>query len=71
MTLHRWHDDNGYDNPSVYCDDQKLLLGHIRRYLPRTSHDIYCRRSLDFSPFEVFCEPFPYAVSSRAFKRLN
>ena len=30
MTLHRWRDDNGYDNPSVYCDDQKLLIGHIR-----------------------------------------
>ena len=36
MTLHRWRDDNGYDNPSVYCDDQKLLLGHIRKYLPAT-----------------------------------
>jgi uncharacterized protein len=34
MTLHRWRDDNGYDNPSIYCDDQKLLLGHIRGYLP-------------------------------------
>lgn len=36
MTLHRWRDDNGYDNPSVYCDDQKLLLGRIRSYLPAT-----------------------------------
>ena len=36
MTLHRWRDDNGYDNPSVFCDDQKLLLAHIRRYLPVT-----------------------------------
>ena len=37
MTLHRWRDDNGYDNPSVYCDDQKLLLERIRRwsFLPR------------------------------------
>lgn len=34
MTLHRWRDDNGYDNPSVYCNDQKLLLSHIRGYLP-------------------------------------
>ena len=34
MTLHRWRDDNGYDNPSVYCDDQKLLLSRIGRYLP-------------------------------------
>lgn len=34
MTLHRWHDDNGYDNPSVYCADQLLLINHIRNYLP-------------------------------------
>ena len=25
MPLHRWSDDNGYDNPSVYCTDQKFL----------------------------------------------
>lgn len=34
MALHRWRDDNGYDNPSVYCADQKLLINHIRGYLP-------------------------------------
>ena len=34
MTLHRWRDDNGYDNPSVYCADQTLLINHIRNYLP-------------------------------------
>lgn len=34
MSLHRWRDDNGYDNPSVYCADQKYLINHIRRYLP-------------------------------------
>lgn len=34
MALHRWRDDNGYDNPSVYCYDQKLLINHIRQYLP-------------------------------------
>lgn len=34
MTLNRWRDDNGYDNPSVYCADQKLLIGHIRTFLP-------------------------------------
>jgi len=33
MALHRWRDDNGYDNPSVYCADQKYLIGHIREYL--------------------------------------
>ena len=30
MPLHRWSDDNGYDNPSVYCADQQLLIGRIR-----------------------------------------
>lgn len=30
MALHRWHPDNGYDNPSVYCDDQKLLIRTVR-----------------------------------------
>jgi uncharacterized protein len=35
MTLHRWRDDNGYDNPSIYCADQKLLINHVRGYLPK------------------------------------
>ncbi len=30
MILQRWSDDNGYDNPSVYCADQKFLIGQIR-----------------------------------------
>ena len=30
MMLHRWSDDNRYDNISVYCADQKLLIGRIR-----------------------------------------
>ncbi len=33
MTLHRWRDDNGYDNPSIYCNDQKLLIGKVRQTL--------------------------------------
>jgi uncharacterized protein len=36
MTLHRWRDDNGYDNPSIYCEDQRLLIGHIRNHLAAT-----------------------------------
>lgn len=35
MTLHRWRDDNEYDNPSVYCADQKLLIEHIWEQLSR------------------------------------
>ena len=30
MTLHRWRDINKYDNPSVYCADQLLVIGHLR-----------------------------------------
>lgn len=30
MSLHRWRDTNGYDNPSVYCADQLLVIGQIR-----------------------------------------
>ena len=33
MPLHRWSDDRGYDNPSVYCYDQKLFLSHVRERL--------------------------------------
>lgn len=35
MTLHRWRDDNGYDNPSIYCSDQKLLIGQVRQKLAK------------------------------------
>ncbi|MCY4463704.1 MAG: radical SAM protein [Albidovulum sp.] len=31
MLLHRWSDDSGYDNPSVYCEDQKFLCRKIAR----------------------------------------
>lgn len=33
MTLHRWRELNGYDNTSVYCADQLLVIGSIRRQL--------------------------------------
>jgi len=33
MALHRWREDNGYDNPSIYCADQKYLINHIRQHL--------------------------------------
>lgn len=40
MTLHRWRNDNGYDNPSIYCADQKLLIGHIRKKLAKIQADL-------------------------------
>jgi uncharacterized protein len=29
MPLSRWHPETGFRNPSVYCADYKLVLGHI------------------------------------------
>jgi uncharacterized protein len=34
MALQRWSEKNGYDNPSVYCADQKYLISRIRDYIP-------------------------------------
>jgi uncharacterized protein len=31
QVTHRYRPENGFDNPSVYCEDLKMLIGHIRR----------------------------------------
>ena len=33
MPLHRWKDNCGFDNPSVYCRDQKFVIGKIAQKL--------------------------------------
>jgi uncharacterized protein len=33
MPLSRWHPETGLANPSVYCADYKLLIGHIQETL--------------------------------------
>ncbi|MDE0512202.1 MAG: radical SAM protein [Gammaproteobacteria bacterium] len=33
MPVTRWHYSNGYNNPSVYCADQLLLIEHMRKRL--------------------------------------
>lgn len=33
MPVNRWRNDNGYENPSVYCADQLMLVRHIRERL--------------------------------------
>ena len=38
MPLHRWRDDNGLDNPSVYCADQQFLIGAIRKRIKLAGH---------------------------------
>lgn len=30
MPLHRWSDQGRFDNPSVYCNDQKVIINRIR-----------------------------------------
>ena len=30
MPVNRWRDENGYENPSVYCADQLVLISHMR-----------------------------------------
>jgi uncharacterized protein len=29
MPLHRWKEGTGFDNPSVYCTDQKVIIGRV------------------------------------------
>lgn len=31
MKLHRWKEDNGFNNPSVYCEDQLHLIKNMRK----------------------------------------
>jgi len=36
MILNRWRDANEYDNPSIYCADQLLLIHHTRNQITKT-----------------------------------
>jgi uncharacterized protein len=36
MQLHRWSDHNGFDNPSVYCLDQRVLIARMRQWIKAT-----------------------------------
>ncbi len=33
MILHRWNQENGFNNPSVYCADQLYLINNMRKEL--------------------------------------
>ena len=33
MPLHRWRSNNNYDNPSVYCADQKVIIDRVEFHL--------------------------------------
>lgn len=36
MPAHRFSNDNGYNNPTVFCADQKRLIAHLRRRIGRS-----------------------------------
>jgi uncharacterized protein len=36
MPAHRFSDDRGYNNPTVFCADQKRLIAHLRRRIRRS-----------------------------------
>ena len=33
MVAHRWSDDRGFDNPSIFCVDQLLVISRMREWL--------------------------------------
>jgi uncharacterized protein len=33
MQTHRWSAASGFDNPSVFCADQRLLIGRMREWI--------------------------------------
>ena len=33
MILHRWSDENGFNNPSIFCSDQLYLIKEMREKL--------------------------------------
>lgn len=39
MPLSRWSDERQFENPSVYCNDHKLLINHVRNTL---ASDLLC-----------------------------
>jgi uncharacterized protein len=36
MPAHRWRAETGFDNPSVFCADQKLLIDRMRQWITRS-----------------------------------
>ena len=40
MPTHRWSAENGYANPTVFCRDQLLVIGDIRRRLSLAAGDM-------------------------------
>ena len=56
MVLHRWSQKNKYDNPSIYCQDQKLISSKM------VKGTLESLKSLpDLSHSRSFNKPFPHA----------
>lgn len=39
MKLHRWKEENGFNNPSVYCEDQLHLIKNMRKAVAKLYQD--------------------------------
>ena len=37
MVAHRWSDDRGFDNPSIFCADQLLLIRRMREWVAQSA----------------------------------
>ena len=37
MVAHRWSSERGFDNPTIFCADQKYLIGHMREWIKRSA----------------------------------
>ena len=37
LYAHRYHPDNGFDNPSIYCADLLTLIAHVKSRLPEAT----------------------------------
>jgi uncharacterized protein len=47
MPAHRWSEERGYANPTVFCADQRMLISKVRTRLPTTLGGTPFREVLD------------------------
>ena len=60
--------DSGYDNPSVYCEDQKLLIRNIREKLASLGAiGMSGKAVFRLTSLEFFAEPFLYFTATEGF----
>lgn len=62
MPLHRWKSGSDFDNPSIYCNDQKVLIGSVIMHLRREGLPIDPR--LEHSPPATAAVPLQHSAAS-------